>query len=519
MEGLTTHPNPIVSISECLLTFCHRIDIHLPLFSISVLNMFLIVLLLFSAVAYGSTSVYVDCSKMSSGDGTLNAPFSSVSDVNALSFSAGDAILLKRGTTCSGKLLLQGSGSESSWIRLSAYGQGNSPVVNGSGYDAAIEILNSDYWEVSDLIVTNPSSETGLLRRGFVASTNDSHPHQGLTVRNIYAYDVGGATDKFAEPGNFASSAGIFVSSSAPYNDIEVFDNTIHDCGGGGIKVRGGVAKGRGSGVHVHNNDVTYCGGDGIVVEYTEGPLIEKNHVGWLGLGAYPWTGGNFAGIWVMVCKDSTMRFNYVHDSIMSAYDSEAFDCDWGNEGFCAVEYNYGRDNAGGWFLNCDGCGDIVGGAHQIVRYNVFENDCRSISTGDEAQLDVYNNVFFCNEKNFNFSLPSNTSLVNNIFVGNNKSSLPSGSVWHKNIFQFVDLPTEDAGISANPLFIDPYAKDTECSSVDGYKLQKGSPAWYSGQILPDNGSHDLWGNKITDTINIGAYNGGNSSLPHIGVI
>ncbi|MFF3779959.1 hypothetical protein [Streptomyces sp. NPDC001933] len=70
----------------------------------------------------------------------------------------------------------------------------------------------------------------------------------------------------------------------------------------------------------------------------------------------------------------------------MSVADSQAFDCDWGNTGTCTIQYNFSRDNIGGFFLDCDGCGTI-GGAKQVIRYNISENDCRmsSVSAGRSA--------------------------------------------------------------------------------------------------------------------------------------
>lgn len=81
------------------------------------------------------------------------------------------------------------------------------------------------------------------------------------------------------------------------------------------------------------------------------------------------------------------MRYNIVYGSLMSEIGSETFDCDWGNTRTCTVEYNYSHDNAGGIFLNCDEYGTSPRGATQIVRYNIFHNDYRIYSNGEEPTL------------------------------------------------------------------------------------------------------------------------------------
>lgn len=195
----------------------------------------------------------------------------------------------------------------------------------------------------------------------------------------------------------------------------------------------------------------------------------------------------------------------------MSDIDSEAFDCDWGNTGNCTVEYNYSHDNAGGAFLNCDGCGTQPGGADQIVRYNIFQNDCRMYSNGDNAHLYFYQNVMYCPDKNFEIAVPKNTRFSNNIFVGNGNSTLPArtGITWAWNVFQNVNMPTNN-GIPGDPLFVSPGQGQDTLDSVAGYKLQQGSPALANGEVIANNGGIDYWGDAVSATAkpNRGAYEG-----------
>ncbi|KAL4861141.1 hypothetical protein BDV12DRAFT_204316 [Aspergillus spectabilis] len=460
-----------------------------------------------------ANDVYVDCGSKLNGNGSKSKPFNSLKFINKAIFHAGDALKIKSGTTCAGTLSPQGSGTQEKPIVLTNYGHGALPIINGSGAAEAVSLRNQDYWDISNIAVVNPASSVAW-RRGVVATSDDGTIHHGLSIHDITVYDVAGETNKATQSAAFIASAGIIVNGTengSRYDDVQVYRNTVYNCGGGGIKVRVGQMDNHGVGTHIFDNDISYVGGDGIVVSYGDSPLIENNVAGFLGHGKYPYTGGNFAGIWVLGCQDAVMRFNVVHDSLMSDIDSEAFDCDWGNEGTCTVEYNYSHDNAGGIFLNCDGCG-TPGGAKQIVRYNVFQNDCRMYSNGDDVQLDFYNNVIYCPEKDFEIAVPPHTNLSNNIWVGTANSTLPNGASieWHDNLFQTVPMPEDTAGSSGDPRFVHPGTGKNSLVSANGYKLLSGSPALHLGALVTDNGGRDFWGNKVSseERPNIGAYNG-----------
>lgn len=472
-----------------------------------------IIAFLAAIVQPSAADIYLDCSSTTAGYGTIRSPFNSIQSANNAALQPGESLKIRSGTTCFGVFAPQGSGTRDNPIFLASYGEGTLPIINGSGAEEAIRLTNQDYWDISNIAIVNPANEIGW-RRGIVGTSSDGTIHRGLYIHDLRIYDVTGETNKATQSDAFIASAGIIVNGTengSRYDDVQVYNNTVYDCGGGGIKVRVGQMDNRGTDVHIWSNDISHVGGDGIVVSYGDSPIIEQNVAGFLGHGKYPYTGGNFAGIWVLGCLDAVMRFNVVHDSLMSDIDSEAFDCDWGNEGTCTVEYNYSHDNAGGIFLNCDGCG-TAGGATQIVRYNIFQNDCRMYSNGDGVQLDFYNNVIYCPDKEFEISVPPHTNLSNNIWVGTKNSILPTGESieWHANLFHTVAMPSNTAGKTGHPYFTDPGTGKDSLGSADGYMLRSGSPALASGNIIFDNGERDFWGNSVsvTKSPNVGAYNG-----------
>ena len=465
-----------------------------------------------------SHQVYVDCNiDVAEGDGTREKPYGTLDEVNQLLLYPGDSLNIKAGTICVGPLSPKGSGSKDAPILLTSYGEGNLPIINGSGASNAVSITNQDYWEISNIAVTNPASNIGR-RNGVIATADDGKIHYGLSIHDVEVYDVAGQTNKATQSNDFGISAGIAVNgtaNSSRYDEVNVYSNTVRDCGGGGIKVRTGQEDNRGLGAHVWGNNISYVGGDGIVVSYAETPLIEGNVGGYLGLGKYPYSGGNFAGMWVLGCHNAILRSNVVHNIIRSVQDSEAFDCDYENEGNCTIEYNYTYDNAGGFFLNCDDCDtpSAQRGPKQIVRYNIF-HDCRMQNHGDTVTIEFYNNVVYCPDKPFDIQAAPNSSFLNNVFVGNsNSSSLPNSTSinWASNIFYNVKKPAGPAaGIIADPKFLRPGTGGDTLGSANGYRLRKGSPAFRRGSVVSDNGQRDYWDNFVSAYLppNIGAYNG-----------
>ena len=120
------------------------------------------------AHAAGS-AYYVDCSAASNGTGTSSSPWNSLAGPNATTFAPGDQLLFKRGTTCAGLLHPLGSGSAAGGsITMSAYGTGALPVIAGGGGTDAIYLYNQEYWEISDLEVTNTGAVTGANDRRWI---------------------------------------------------------------------------------------------------------------------------------------------------------------------------------------------------------------------------------------------------------------------------------------------------------------------------------------------------------------
>ncbi|MFE0652052.1 right-handed parallel beta-helix repeat-containing protein [Streptomyces sp. NPDC059534] len=465
------------------------------------------------ASAEGATT-YVDCSRPTAGDGSQTAPFNSIGQANGRTYAPGDTLAFASGTTCTGSLAPQGSGTAAAPITLTGYGTGALPVIDGGGAASAVTLTNQDHWRIGDLQLTNPAASIAR-RTGLRISATDGTAHRGYDIGGLVIDRVAGQTSKNSPTTeDFVQSAGIVTGATgtnSTLNDVHIHDNRISNTGGGGLKIRVGAMAVKGTGVLIENNVVKDVGGDGIIVSYADAPMIQYNNASGVGNGVYPFSGGNFAGIWVLGDHNPTIQKNAVYGiTRMSVADSQAFDCDWGNTGTCTIQYNFSRDNIGGFFLDCDGCGTI-GAAKQVIRYNISENDCRmSSASAGRSALHMYNNVFYCTDRKLSITLPDESVVENNIWVGTTDSRLPTTGVsWLWNVFQGVPRPTAN-GIVGDPQFVAPGTGGDTIHSVDGYKLRSTSPALNNASVISGNGGRDYWANPVSATAkpHRGAYNG-----------
>ncbi|MDH4451473.1 MAG: hypothetical protein QE265_12935 [Rhodoferax sp.] len=159
-----------------------------------------------------AATYYFDCSLPANAvaDGSFTRPFSRLASIAGITFQPGDNLMLRRGVTCHGQLLLQGSGSIANPVVVSAY-QATSddkgrPVVNGRscnylsgvetctdlyGFDAAgaaVVLRNGSYWTIKDLEVTNV--ETKLVSpTNWVANDSELIPSGTVSGPKITAHE------------------------------------------------------------------------------------------------------------------------------------------------------------------------------------------------------------------------------------------------------------------------------------------------------------------------------------------
>ena len=164
-----------------------------------------------------ATAYYVDCSQSTNGAGTESSPWNNLTAVNTHgAFNPGDSILFKQGTSCSGMLTPQGSGTVSAPITLDSYTTGaptSRPVINGGTNVAAIELSNQQYWNIQDLEV-----EGGNYRVILITANTANTTYSGFNLTNLVVHD----TTQFTYGTWYTDAGGIIFD---PCNTTTVLSN------------------------------------------------------------------------------------------------------------------------------------------------------------------------------------------------------------------------------------------------------------------------------------------------------
>ncbi len=116
-----------------------------------------------TASSAASTTYYVDSTATCPGAGTEASPWCGFSVIDSSTFQPGDQILLKRGDSFTGEMVLYGSGTSTNYLTVSAYGSGAAPIINGNDNTSfiGINLYNNSYVEIEDITVEDAG--TGIL--------------------------------------------------------------------------------------------------------------------------------------------------------------------------------------------------------------------------------------------------------------------------------------------------------------------------------------------------------------------
>ena len=357
--------------------------------------------------AYASASAqsvyYLDCGSGSDSHDGLSpqSAWKTPAIVNSYTFAPGDALLVKRGTTCAGMLWPKGSGAEGKPIRLGAYGVGALPRIVGAGSPAGLKLDNQQYWEIADLDVTG-GNPYGIVIGGNLLRL--SH----FRITDVVVHDVTGQP-KTKESGLIVIAQD--EKTATVFDDIVIDGVTAYNTTQwAGILISGAsysphLDSPRGSNVIVRNSVVHDVAGDGILVMESRHVLIERN-VAWdTGL-QYTESIGTPDGIWEWMCQQCTVQYNEGFFTDSPGVDGGVFDIDYGNIDNI-VQYNFAHDSQG-YCVSVFGADGVNGTSrNSIVRRNLCLNNGRSpreaqrqgaiyLSTWDGGRLSgvqIYNNT------------------------------------------------------------------------------------------------------------------------------
>lgn len=373
----------------------------------------------------------------------------SLEKVNTITFLPGDEILFKAGCRFCGQLNPKGDGTSGQPIKISRYGEGDQPCIDGCGSHgtregnfvdgAAVLFYNQNYWEISDLEITNwnPYYKQGFARvEGPVPNSTmilspDNRYRYGVLIRwhnygtghhihvkNCYIHDVNSEMQRFCGEGILVVSTGTIGGVQTNFDDILLENNVIADIDRTGISIWSGWAEGRGIDYHndqettsnyyhctvgpwkgstnvvVRGNDIYRTAGDAILVNTTIGAIVEKNYVEHT---CYEMRIGYNAAVWPHNADGTIMQDNevcYTHGIL----DGQAFDVDLSCHD-TIIRNNYSHDNEGGFLLLMHSAynNDIYG--------NISENDRASIFYPDPdgaPGTHIHDNIFYLGMEEMN---------------------------------------------------------------------------------------------------------------------
>jgi len=498
-------------------------------FAIAVLLFTSQIILAAGFLSPGSVTYYID-SKSGSDNNAGTSPenaWKNLARINITVFQPGDKILLAAGSLWNNEQLYpKGSGNAQKPIIIDMYGKGTKPIINCNGaHLEAVRLYNQEYWEIRNLEITNtaPLRVKGL-KGIYVYAENFGTAHH-IKLLDLFIHDVNGSNVK-NEGGGF----GILLECNGPYTKSN-FDNVLIEgcrllrCDRNGISISNWPDYWKRSSwfpslnVVIRNNVLEDIGGDGIVPIGCDGCLVEYNIIN----GARRRAQDAACGIWPWSCDNTVIQYNEV-TGMKGTHDGQSFDSDW-NCRNSLFQYNYSHDNQGGFLLVCNKSDEVMpsscGNIGTIFRYNISRNDgdnndCPIFElSGYTKNTLIYNNTIYTNKiKNGQFintwnwgnAWPDDTRFYNNIFYieGNSQYELggATNTIFSNNVFYGNSRPhpKDPNGITANPMLVKPGSGARGKETLDGYKLQPGSPCIDAGKIIENNGGKDFWGNPVSTT-------------------
>lgn len=518
-------------------------------------------LILLAQTSSLAATYHVDCAAPLAGSGTEASPWNSTGQIESHgTFNAGDMIAFKRGTSCtlpggpSNALTPDGSGTSGNPIVLGAYGSGAAPILNQNFNDDILHLHNQSHWTVQDLRLVgdgagsgaNGAASNGRQRRGIrVEATTASVA--GITISNVEIANVIGQDAKFG-----GGSAGILFYNKDElghlFSDIVVEDNTLTNVHRGGIEFASALQSEvtaanppftlnpavKSTGVMIRGNTLSNIGGDGIVLDGTDGAIVEDNVLDGIALRS---TANNVA-MWPRNAINSLFQSNTISNTQQhpGTSDGQALDADWWGVNN-VFQYNLSKDNQGGFALLCTNPASGLSAAEaahlpagvprSVLRYNIsindgFNSEASFPDTGANARswftncflqpegIEVYNNVFYAGyggtveliDGAYANAL-SGSRFDNNLFYGatgttidmqrSNTGVLDALTDFRNNMLTgtVTDAPAHASNLTSDPLLVGPLTEAT------GFKPQAGSPMVSSGMVISGNGGRDFEGTAV----------------------
>jgi len=466
-------------------------------------------------------------------DGTIDAPWKTLSKISEASLFPGDKIYFKKGDRFDGHFIVNGSGSEAAPILITSYGTGNSkPIITGEvgaleggDYQEAIYVENNDNITFDGLEINNERTVTrtgvddidayGIHIYNTGTEILKNFTFRNMTFQNVYAVQEMNDPDDF----NGLEVAAVRIATTkntvaGQEKNIEsvlmedcYFTNLqrlgVHIKHGGGSAGIGNDAINRNMNLVFRRNTFEYIGGTCILPTNTYNCLIENNIFNHPGDNSDPRMPNRGSSVWTWRCVNTVIQYNQCLN-IRGYLDSHGIHVDHENIN-TFIQYNYMEDCEGGFV-------EILGGnVNAVYRFNVSVNDgwrnnpnwgnsnhtlwINEVVPGGKHFSDqnyIYNNTIFI-DKNYATAIDmdgTNTHIYNNIFYAINGANIGGKQVVVKNndtplnmqnnlFYGSINESFKD--MDSNPQDGNPLFNNENSGTKFGYQLKKGSSAINAG--------------------------------------
>ncbi len=467
------------------------------------------------------------------GNGSIESPWASLEKISAVNLQPGDTVFFKRGERFDGHFIVNGSGEEGTPVVITAYGEGEKPVItgeageeNGGDYREAIYVENHDNITFEGIEVRNERLHTrtrvdstdanGLYIYNSGDQILENFTFRNMTFRNVFA------VKEMNDPADFNALEVAAVRIESARNTVAGKEKNIRNVfmdncyfenlqrlgvlikhGGGNAGV-GNDSLNRNMNLVFRNNEFHNTGGTCILPTNTWNVLIEGNLFDHPGASTDPRMPGRGSAVWTWRCRNTVIQYNQcLH--VRGYLDSHGIHIDHENKN-TFIQYNYMEDCEGGFV-------EILGGnVNAVYRFNISVNDGwrenpnwytsnhtiwinEKASGGQVIYSDssfIYNNTIFIDSAYATaiYINATHTFIYNNIFYAVNGADIGGKQVlinnngtplYMTNNLYFGTIATNFTSQDENPYFGEPDFVNGGSSNPDGYLLNDSTPALNSG--------------------------------------
>jgi len=497
------------------------------------------------------------------------SPIKTLEKAGLIARNPNTKILLKSGQVFKGPLWLEHlSSTPDRPLIIDSYGGDTRPTIDGMGIEAAVAIRD-DNVRFRNIRVTNKQGQKGISITTVVAGAFSNIEITGCRIEEVNWKGEDGlpnnpkglnVKDICPDSSYKYSNAGISLGANTTkdigpswFENIYITNNEIYKVARTGIwlSTQWGRRPGTGWGyntyisdeegwypaknVVVQGNDISYTGGDAVVLVATRNSFIDSNrafHANYLGRKGYA-----NAGIWPHSSDNFTMQYNEVAYTHLEhgVGDGQGLDVDVACSN-TVVQFNYVHHNSGGGLLLCNKRSpEGILGNHQgtIVRNNVFYDNGKvgdsyrgaflTTSSG-VMNASLYNNLIVSTDRLNDFKMVAsanwakagmneNFTFKNNVFVATKpvKAKFDLEYIvnckFENNLYYQLGSQTtlgDSLLLNYNPLVNIPKEFD---GYENGLKFKLQEPKIFTaGLLIPGMSSEDMEGNSAEGIKYLGPF-------------